>query len=254
MPDEPLDELREEIRVLRQQNDALRARVDAIDGASLAGSPAAEKISRPQSRRALLRRAGIAMAGGIGAVAVGGLSAPRPADAGGGALGLGQTNISNAATAIVSQETYSFGVYSFGVTDHGLNQFPDSAAIAGHAKNTFKRALLGYHEAGGTGVMGWADGQDAVGVWGTARGGSETSSTQVGVYGYCDTAGTGVYGRSSIGRGGVFSGLKAPLRLMPNSRSTHPAQGLRGDLFVDSGGRLWYCRQGGASSVWKQLA
>jgi hypothetical protein len=102
--------------------------------------------------------------------------------------------------------------------------------------------------------MGWSDGQGAVGVQGTVRGPMETDTSQTAVIGICDTAGVGVAGHSSLGRGGVFSGLKAAVRLLPAEQSSHPARGQRGDLVVDSTGRLWYCKKGGTSPVWKQLA
>lgn len=64
-------------------------------------------------------------------------------------------------------------------------------------------------------------------------------------------AGVGVYGNAAAGRGGVFSGGRSQVRLVPSTASTHPSSGSRGDLFVDKSGRLWYCKGG---SSWKQLA
>jgi hypothetical protein len=54
-------------------------------------------------------------------------------------------------------------------------------------------------------------------------------------------------------RGAVFSGTKAQIRLAPSKSSTHPTSGRRGDLFVDSTGRLWFCRSGGKTATWKQV-
>lgn len=54
-------------------------------------------------------------------------------------------------------------------------------------------------------------------------------------------------------RGGVFAGTKAQIRLTPSKASTHPTSGRRGDLFVDSAGRLWFCRSGGKNATWKQV-
>jgi len=54
-------------------------------------------------------------------------------------------------------------------------------------------------------------------------------------------------------RGSVFSGTRAQIRLMPSEASTHPKSGRRGDLFVDSAGRLWFCRSGGKAATWKQV-
>ena len=69
-------------------------------------------------------------------------------------------------------------------------------------------------------------------------------------------AGVGVNGSGSgaSGRGGVFSGAVAQVRLSPGSRSTHPTSGSRGDLYADSTGRLWFCKKGGNTAVWHQIA
>jgi hypothetical protein len=57
---------------------------------------------------------------------------------------------------------------------------------------------------------------------------------------------------SSIGRGGQFSGGAAPVRLLPGG--TRPTSGQTGDLFVDSSGHLHYCKAGGPTASWVQLA
>jgi hypothetical protein len=88
--------------------------------------------------------------------------------------------------------------------------------------------------AAGTGVRGWA-----------AGGGT-------GVYGYSGSsfpagdppANVGVYGSSATGRGGVFKGKKAQVRLVPSTASTHPSSGSLGDLFLDRNKRLWLCKGG----------
>ena len=61
----------------------------------------------------------------------------------------------------------------------------------------------------------------------------------------------GVMGVSAHGRGGVFTGPVAQVRLTPSTAVTHPTSGARGDFFLDRSGRLWFCK-GGTS--WKQLA
>jgi hypothetical protein len=79
------------------------------------------------------------------------------------------------------------------------------------------------------------------------------------------TEGIGVLGRSAIGvrgqgvadpthdvgRGGVFSGGQAQVRLVPSRHGTHPEVGATGDLFVDVQKRLWFCRSG---RNWVRLA
>jgi hypothetical protein len=64
------------------------------------------------------------------------------------------------------------------------------------------------------------------------------------------SAAVGVRGESDTGRGGALSGPVAQLRLTPSNDHTHPASGARGDLFVDSHGRLWYCK---GSTDWHRL-
>lgn len=56
------------------------------------------------------------------------------------------------------------------------------------------------------------------------------------------------------GVGGVFSGKKAAIRLIPSSSRRHPRSGQPGELFVDSSHRLWFCKRGGAKARWKQIA
>jgi len=76
------------------------------------------------------------------------------------------------------------------------------------------------------------------------------ASASPAVRGRTDGTGAGVYGESDQGRGMLCRGGAAAIRLMPSKSATHPATGLRGDLLVDSSGRLWFCR-GGAN--WKQV-
>jgi hypothetical protein len=65
--------------------------------------------------------------------------------------------------------------------------------------------------------------------------------------------GAAIRGDASVnGRGGVFSGAQAQVRLVPDAKAkTHPAKGLAGDLFVDASHRLWFCKNPG---TWVQLA
>jgi hypothetical protein len=62
--------------------------------------------------------------------------------------------------------------------------------------------------------------------------------------------GAGIRGTSAQGRGGLFEGPVAQVRLVP-SVATHPATGAMGDLVADTSGRLWFCKGGGS---WAQLA
>jgi hypothetical protein len=108
---------------------------------------------------------------------------------------------------------------------YGFNYASDKAAIEGGAL------------AGSTGVLGFS---------GPLEPGASAST---GVYG--SAAAVGVRGDSSEGRGGVFKGNAAQVKLVASTRDTHPTSGQKGDLFVDKHGRLWFCKGG---STWHQLA
>ena len=72
------------------------------------------------------------------------------------------------------------------------------------------------------------------------------------MYGSSHGDGPGIHGFSTDGRGGVFEGKPAQVRLVPSAtQGGHPHSGKPGDLFVDKGNRLWFCK-GGTS--WHQLA
>ena len=123
----------------------------------------------------------------------------------------------------------------------------------------------------GIGVHGHSD--RSVGVRGTSdtnagvRGDSETgygmwaesqqnhalvtfSESNIGVWGQSDS-GIGVRGAAAHGRGGVFKGSKAAIRLRPTGANSHPATGQVGDTVVDNSGRLWFCQRGAA---WRRLS
>jgi hypothetical protein len=69
-------------------------------------------------------------------------------------------------------------------------------------------------------------------------------------------AGVGVSasGSGAGGRGGVFAGPAAQVRLSPGPLATHPRSGSRGDLYADAKGRLWFCKTGGSTASWHQIA
>ncbi len=64
-------------------------------------------------------------------------------------------------------------------------------------------------------------------------------------------SGPGLEALSAKGVGATFAGKTAQVELVPSSDSSHPASGSAGQLFVDSGRRLWFCRGG---NDWQQLA
>jgi hypothetical protein len=67
-------------------------------------------------------------------------------------------------------------------------------------------------------------------------------------------SGSGVRGKSTTGRGGVFSGGPAQLQLVPGPGASHPKDGKRGDLYADNTGRLWFCKKSGTTATWHQIA
>ena len=77
-----------------------------------------------------------------------------------------------------------------------------------------------------------------------------TSGSNTAISGY-STSGDGLKGESKNGRGAVLIGKKAQLRLQPSSATRHPKTGTKGDLFVDSTGRLWFCK---GTTAWRKLA
>ena len=122
-------------------------------------------------------------------------------------------------------------------------------------------------------------GSDGIGVWGSqagsglgvygsvasgigvrANGGTGTGVSALGATGVSatgsGTTGVGVSASASgsSGRGGVFAGTAAQVQLSPGAKSTHPKSGVRGDLYADSTGRLWFCKTSGSTASWHQIA
>ena len=98
--------------------------------------------------------------------------------------------------------------------------------------------MVGRSQGGSIGVLGFS-----------GSGAPPAPTANTGVYGYAP--GVGVRGVATNGRGGVFSGPTAQLRLVPSTAATHPASGTAGDLFMDKSNRLWLCK---GTTSWVQLA
>ena len=146
---------------------------------------------------------------------------------------------------------------------HGRVAAAAGRGVFGWASNTSSggTGVWGQSNSGsGVGVRGYAwDGDGASGKFGTGVLGSSgsndypppTARVYIGVMGVADSSGSvGVYGTSPDGRGVVAAGSIAQLRLVP-STANHPSSGLKGDLFVDKSGRLWFCKGG---ATWKQVS
>jgi hypothetical protein len=91
-------------------------------------------------------------------------------------------------------------------------------------------------------------------VYGVANAGSGNTTGVMGVSSSPD--GVGISG-SSAGYGGVFSGTKAPVLLSASGAvAGFPTSGnhVRGELFVDNAGKLFYCTETGTPGIWIQLS
>jgi hypothetical protein len=162
---------------------------------------------------------------------------------------LGGANSTSTDTYILTSVAQGFSVESTGDNGIGLSAFasgPSDKTTYGVYAATYSATGAGVagRSVSGTGVMGFIDGS-----------GTPTAAYLTGVLGYTGEqlgrSSVGVHGTSIEGRGGVFKGAVAQLRLMPSETSSHPAAGARGDLFADNAGRLWFCKGG---TTWKQLA
>ena len=99
-------------------------------------------------------------------------------------------------------------------------------------------------------MHGYSEGSGQ-GVWGEI---ADAAKSQSAVLGTTEGTGAAIEGNSILGRGGLFNGKKAQIRLVASSATNKPSTGTRGDLFVDASGRLWYCKTSGSATGWKQLA
>jgi hypothetical protein len=166
-------------------------------------------------------------------------------------LGVGVSGTSERGYGVSGQCGQGRGVYGsgetgvYGTSDIGTGVFGTSDSghgIIGDCHSATNPGIVGRSTAGNTGVQGYS-----------GPNGLPDGTAKTGVHGHADADldSVGVRGTSPAGRGGVFEGGSAQLRLLPSTVTTHPASGRTGDLVVDSSGRLWYCR--GASN-WTQLA
>jgi hypothetical protein len=238
MPDlaATVDQLSQRVAALEAENARLRA----------------EARPEPVSRRNALRLGGLA----AGAAAAGVFLRPGTAhaivdnpieigvdnDAVAGSTGLTSTNgtdtlhLTNTGTGeVVHVEATNSSSAKNGVT---VNQSGRGHGVYAHIGNVSNgsRAVFGHTLGFGGAVVG---------------GIANTNSAASAVLGSTSGFGPGVEGRSDKGSGGKFAGKDAQLWLLPASASSHPSSGQKGQLFVDSSGRLWFCKGG---ATWKQLA
>lgn len=184
------------------------------------------------------------MAAALGAVA--GIAARAlPVSAGSDPLLAGSTNDVTSETGIVRQ-TPGRVLTVLGDTPTEeivrINNASGSGLWVGSRQDAIRAESrsVGVHGINSTG-----SGKSGAGVKGTS-----VTPGATGVVGEHPGDGIGVRGLSGLGRGGVFEGGAAQVRLLPSALPTHPPAGVKGDLFLDRSGRLWLCR-GGTS--WVQL-
>ena len=255
------DEVVEELRALRGRVATLEADNERLRVSRPSGegpSPATQVLTR----RDLVKRAGLAAAGGAGLAVASALVAASPAAAGtDGDVVLGGSNDSfDAGTDLFSRSASA----TLGVVNEFTRTGSLSHAIYGAttlAANTAAAVRGVAAAANANGVQGETTGATASGVYGQNDGGGygvagrsnrHATGNVAGVLGDNVFDGPGVQGSSVFGPGAKFlSGSGPQVRLQPSSLTTHPTKGKAGDLFVDSAHRLWFC-QGG--TTWKQLA
>ena len=180
-----------------------------------------------------------------------------------------------------------FGVAGSSVAGEGVLGEGGTNGVHGKSSSPSDSGVWGENSAGGFGVVGSTDTgvqnkSVTAGVWGMNRGegygvkgtsesgegvfgesglnngvhGKSTSPADSGVWGENTGGGVGVAGSSDGGYGGRFSGGQAPLRLDPGDTAGTPGTGthLRGELFVDSKGDLFFCKADGSPGTWVKLA
>lgn len=161
------------------------------------------------------------------------------------AYGVGLEGVSGSATApdtaqqpgVLGRSADTPGVF-------GLST--NSAGVAGQSLNgTAVQGLSSF-----TAVYGVSVASSGGGAYAGVVGDSDTNAGVVGLSSATSSA-AGEFTHIGNGRGGLFSGNQAQIRLQPGTRGSHPHTGEAGDLYVDSGHRLWFCKGG---TTWKQLA
>jgi hypothetical protein len=201
----------------------------------------------PRSRRAIL----IGALGGTIAAAAATVGRANPVGAtNGDTVKVGGTYTSTTMTEIDATGDVAFrgssnafpGVWGNSDTYVGVQGTSASSnGVFGNSNATDDPAILGQSPGSSTGVQGFS-----------GSGGAPTVPRKTGVHGFAnqDVRAIGVKGQSPKGRGGVFVGGKAQLRLVPSAATLHPTSGALGDLFLDHSGRLWLCK---GSTTWVKL-
>jgi hypothetical protein len=173
---------------LEQQHTVLerqQKRIGELETRIAAPAVRTEPQAEPTRRQLYAGAAAAALAGGVV------LASSSPAQAANLVLGV-TSNTATDPTGLAFTGSIEGNTYGIGVTDHGLDSFPGSAALAAHTQGNFDAAVLGYHEGplgGRAGVLGIST--NGVGVAGQAAG---TTDQATGVQGLGGRR--GVHGRS----------------------------------------------------------
>jgi hypothetical protein len=157
--------------------------------------------------------------------------------------GNGVSGVSSSSYGVIGQSISGVGVFgSSGSGTTSIHGLKDKAGTAVHGEITFAAstdgAVVGTTNAtGGPGVRG-VNSANGRGLWGKAQG-----------------SGEGVYGESTSGVGGLFTGGKAQLKLVPKATGGKPASGAhtKGEIYMDKNGQLFVCTVGGTPGTWRKV-
>jgi hypothetical protein len=178
---------------------------------------------------------------------------------GGHAVAAYMNSFSSEADAVHAEHLgHGHAVYAAHLgSGHAVYAIKPSDTEIGHAVLAYQKhptslyaAIAGVTSGAGPGLHGRGEGSGQ-GVWGQI---ADATKAQSAILGTTEGTGAAVEGKSIKGRGGVFQGKKAQVRLVASTATNKPSTGTRGDLFVDSSGRLWYCKTSAVSTGWVQLA
>jgi len=140
------------------------------------------------------------------------------------------------------------GVLATGGTGIGVEASGATGVVAsGTTAVSANGNTVGVSAEGATAIEAAASGT------GQAVNATNNSSTLATIKAVNSGTNSGIHATSQ-GRGGVFGGNLAQIQLTPGSGSTHPKGGSRGDLYADKTGRLWFCKTGGTTATWHQIA
>lgn len=272
-----MDELRDEIAVLRAEIRELRAAKERDREPRAPADPAASGSPGPAepraSRRQLLRVAAAGL-GGAGLAHLAGASpASAEAEANGDLLVLGNAGGQSCSQSTGVAVLGASAPYGLAFTDNGVNSLPLPAAVVGHARGFFTRnwstGVLGIAEEDGfygvagfsirCGVYGRGTGpadNGWPGVLGEGQGDGVRGSGAVGVRGSGSEA--GVVGESrGVAAPALRAGGASGLLTLSEAQVAPPASGTyrRGDLLSDRNGTgVWVCVAGGAPGSWRKVA